>query len=75
MNWFFTATIPHSGFVLAVNLVVFAGVGVSMIDVFRRVMERLEPKRDKTPLWWLVLVGTIGTELFYCFGLFQFSWS
>jgi hypothetical protein len=30
MNWFFTATIPHRGFVLLVNLIVFAGVGVSM---------------------------------------------
>ena len=43
INWFFTAAIPHPGFVLVVNLIVFAGVGVSMTDVFGRVMERLEP--------------------------------
>jgi hypothetical protein len=72
VNWFFTATVPHPTFVLLVNLVVFTGVGVSMIDVFRRVMTRLEPDREFAPVWWLVLVGIIGSELFYCFGLFQF---
>ena len=44
INWFFTATVPHPAFVLLVNLIVFTGVGVSMIDVFRRVMQRLEPR-------------------------------
>ncbi len=73
INWFFTAMIPHHGVVLAVNLIVFAGVGVSMIDVFRRVMERLEPQREAAPVWWLVLVGAIGAELFFFFGLFQFA--
>jgi hypothetical protein len=73
INWFFTATIPHSGFVLFVNLVVFTGVGVSMTDVFHRVMTRLEPRRDFAPVWWLVIVATIGMELFYFFGLFQFA--
>lgn len=72
INWFFTATIPHAGFVLLVNLIVFTGVGVSMIDVFRRVMERLEPQHV-TPVWWLLLVGAIGGELFYFFGLFEFA--
>jgi hypothetical protein len=73
INWFFTATVPHAGFVLFVNLVVFAGVGVSMTDVFRRVMQRLEPDRPIAPVWWLMLVGAIGIELFYFFGLFQFA--
>jgi hypothetical protein len=73
INWFFTAAIPHPGFVLLVNLTVFAGIGVSMIDVFQRVMRRLEPQRDAPPTWWLVLVGTIGGELFYFFNLFQFG--
>jgi hypothetical protein len=73
INWFFTATIPHARFVLLVNLVVFTGVGVSMVDVFRRVMLRLEPQRQVAPIWWLMIVGTIGAELFYFFGLFQFS--
>lgn len=71
INWFFTATIPHAGFVLAVNLVVFTGVGVAMVDVFRRVMARLEPQHV-TPVWWLLLVGAIGGELFFFFGLFEF---
>jgi hypothetical protein len=73
INWFFTATVPHAGVVLLVNLIVFTGVGVSMIDVFRRVMLRLEPDRPVAPVWWLMLVGTIGAELFYFFGLFQFA--
>jgi hypothetical protein len=73
INWFFTATVPHAGVVLLVNLIVFTGVGVSMIDVFRRVMLRLEPDRPVAPVWWLALVGTIGAELFYFFGLFQFA--
>jgi len=61
INWFLTVAIPHAGFVLFVNLVVFSGVGVSMIDVFRRVMQKLEPERDITPVWWLLLVASIGT--------------
>jgi hypothetical protein len=73
INWFFTATIPHPGVALIVNLIVFTGVGVSMTDVFRRVMLRLEPQRQFAPLWWLGIVGMIGAELFYFFGLFQFA--
>lgn len=72
INWFFTVAVPYPPFVLAVNLVVFAGVGVSMADVFGRVMERLEPNRGRVPIWWLFLVGAIGGELFYFFGLFEF---
>jgi len=72
INWFFTAAVPHTGFVLLINLTVFTGVGVAMIDVFQRVMSRLEPDRP-SPTWWLVLVAAIGGELFYCFGLFNFA--
>lgn len=72
INWFFTATIPHAGFVTIINMIVFTGVGISMIDVFRRVMHALEPDREITPIWWLLLVGAIGIELFYFFGLFSF---
>jgi hypothetical protein len=72
INWFFTVAIPQPGFVLVVNLTVFTGVGVAMIDVFRRVMLRLEPDRHAPPTWWLVLVAAIGGELFYSFGLFHF---
>jgi hypothetical protein len=73
INWFFSTAVPQQGFVLLVNLTIFAGVGVAMIDVFQRVMVRLEPDREAPPTWWLVLVGTIGSELFYFFGLFHFT--
>jgi hypothetical protein len=74
INWFFTTAIPYPGIVLLVNLVVFAGVGVSMADVFRRVMRRLEPGRNGVyPAWWLCLVAAIGTELFVRWDLFTFT--
>ena len=73
INWFFTSAIPNPTFVLFVNLVVFVGVGISMVDVFRRVMVKLEPQRSSSPTWWLVLVGAIGAELFFFFDLFSFA--
>jgi hypothetical protein len=73
LNWFFSVAIPNETFVLVVNLVVFTGVGVAMIDIFGRVMEALEPERGRLPVWWLALVGAIGGELFYWFGLFNFG--
>ena len=80
--WFFTAALPEEvrlfslhfsrgAAVLVVHLVVFTGVGISMCDVFRRVMQELEPERGSWPIWWLMLVGAIGAELFYKFDLFQ----
>jgi hypothetical protein len=71
INVFFTAALPYPPVVLLVNLIVFTGVGVSMMDVFGRVMACLEPERGRAPVWWLMLVGAIGAELFYAFGLFQ----
>jgi len=73
INWFFTVAIPDPLFVLGVNLVIFTGVGVAMIDVFSRVIATLEPSRGRWPTFWLVLVGVIGAELFYAFGLFDWS--
>lgn len=73
INVFFSVALPFPSVVLVINLIVFAGVGVAMIDVFSRVMSRLEPGRGRMPAWWLALVGAIGAELFYAFGLFQFS--
>ena len=83
INWLFSVAVPAQApelyspqvanwIVLAVNLLVFAGVGVSMIDVFRRVMEALEPNSNRYPVWFMALVGTIGSQLFYLFGLFVF---
>lgn len=80
INWFFTVSIAEligstqwiTWLLRTVNLVVFTGVGIAMIDVFGRVMQSLEPSRGRTPTWWLVVVGMIGTELFYVFGLFDF---
>jgi hypothetical protein len=73
VNWFFSASVPHAGFLFGVNVAIFAAVGVAMIDVFGRVMRRLEPHRGTAPVWWLILVSAIGIELFYFFGLFDFS--
>jgi hypothetical protein len=80
INWFFTVSLPTivsagwvPGLVRLVNLIVFTGVGISMSDVFGRVMRALEPARGRLPLWWLAIVAAIGCELFYAFGLFQFS--
>jgi hypothetical protein len=71
--WFFSVALPFPLLVLAVHLAVFSAVGVAMIDVFCRVVERLEPNRGRMPGWWLLLVGAIGGELFYAFGLFDFA--
>jgi hypothetical protein len=80
INWFFSTALPEvptigpwwaAQLVRGVNLLIFAGVGVSMVDVFRRVMERLEPGHGGRPLWYLALVGVIGAQLFYLFGLFE----
>jgi hypothetical protein len=76
ITWFFTVAVTGDSrpfIVLLVNLMVFTGVGVAMADVFTRVIEYLEPSRGKSPAWWLVLVGAIGAELFYAFGLFDFA--
>jgi hypothetical protein len=81
INWFFTVALSDlvadpsrvTWLVRAVNLVVFAGVGVSMVDIFGRVMEVLEPERGRWPVLWLAVVAAIGGELFYAFGLFQFA--
>jgi hypothetical protein len=73
INWFFSVAVPVPWFVLLVNLVVFSGVGLAMVDVFARVMERLEPARGRAPACWLVLVAAIGGELYYAFDLFHFG--
>jgi hypothetical protein len=70
--WFFSVALEQFPLaVLATHLAVFAAVGVAMIDVFCRVIERLEPRRGRAPGWWLLLVGATGAELFYAFDLFR----
>jgi hypothetical protein len=73
LNLFFSVALPFRETLLLVNLILFTGVGIAMADVFCRVIEKLEPARGRAPALWLVLVGAIGAELYYAFGLFQFS--
>ena len=73
VSWFFTVALPNPVVILIVHLAIFTVVGTAMIDVFCRVIESLEPSRGRAPGWWLTLVGAIGGELFYAFGLFKFS--
>ena len=81
INWFFSVAVPSlpaelvsasaaHWVVRVVNLLVFLGVGISMVDVFGRVMESLEPKVGRYPTWFLILVGAIGAQLAYLFNLF-----
>jgi hypothetical protein len=79
INWFFTIALPGLAgpvwgvrLIWLVNLVVFAGVGTAMADIFGRVMSALEPERTR-PLWWLLVVWALGCELFYAFGVFDFT--
>ncbi|HLL04820.1 MAG TPA: hypothetical protein VK539_29815 [Myxococcaceae bacterium] len=74
ITWFFGLALPYGFVRLGVNLAVFAGVGVCMVDVFLRTMKALEPERSRAyALLWLVLVGVIGAELMTLFSLFRFD--
>jgi hypothetical protein len=73
IRWFFNLALPYPAVHLAVDAVVFAGVGVSMLDVFLRVMKALEPDRNRLfALLWLGLVAVIGGELLVLFHVFDF---
>jgi hypothetical protein len=73
INWFFMLALPWPWTHWAVNLVIFGGVGVCMIDVFLRVMKALEPERSRAfAVLWLGLVGLLGTELMALLHLFDF---
>ena len=70
--WFFAMTLPFPAVRLAVNVVIFAGVGICMADVFLRTMKALEPRRSLLlPASWLALLGLIGLELQLLFNLFD----
>ncbi|MGM0556026.1 MAG: hypothetical protein ACQEVA_06590 [Myxococcota bacterium] len=73
INWFFTLALPYTPARLLVNAAVFGGVGICMVDVFLRVMRRIEP--EKTQLFaclWLGLVVVIGMELYAIFNVSSF---
>jgi hypothetical protein len=81
INWFFSVAIPAQvpelfdrqtaeHIVLGVNLLVFLGVGMSMVDVFWRVITTVETRPEAQPFWFPALIGMIGGQLFYLFGLF-----
>ncbi|MEO5730824.1 MAG: hypothetical protein ABI134_01195 [Byssovorax sp.] len=73
INWFFGITLPYAPIALLVNLVIFAGVSVSMVDVFLRIMKALEPDRSRLfALVWLGLVAVIGGELMILLEVFSF---
>jgi hypothetical protein len=73
INWFFTLALPHPFIRFVVNIVVFSGVGVCMVDVFMRVMAALEPQRNRVyAFFWLALVGVIGLELMTLLDVFHF---
>ena len=64
VNWFFSLALPYTSVRTAVNVMVFASVGICMVDVFLRVMKALEPNRGRGfAVIWLLLVGVIGAEL------------
>jgi hypothetical protein len=73
VSWFFATAVPHRGVFLVVNLAVFTAVGIAMTDVLGRVVHTLEPERGHLPLWCLTVVGAIGSELFYAFGIFNLA--
>jgi hypothetical protein len=68
--WFFELCLPYVGVRLFINLIIFAGVGLSMLEVFRRVMTALEGPRAFHFLW-MGLLSLLGAEMFALFGLFN----
>ena len=67
--WFFELALPGATR-LVVALITCAGVGVSMKDVFSRVMAALEGPRLLHHAW-LLLLSVIGAEMFVVVGLFD----
>ncbi|MBJ6762020.1 hypothetical protein JGU66_14695 [Myxococcaceae bacterium JPH2] len=74
ITWFFGLALPFPWARVGANLVVFAGVGLCMVDVFLRTMKALEPERGALfAAIWVGLVGVIGAELMALFSLFHFD--
>lgn len=73
ITWFFSLAVPFDTIRWLVNVVVFTGVGVCMIDVFMRVMRAVDPVSSRLyPVVWLMLLSALGVQLFILLGLFQF---
>lgn len=73
VNWFFTMALPYMPVRWFVNLVIFAGVGIAMTDVFMRVMSELAPRETRaTAFLWLGLVAALGWELMALLNMFDF---
>ena len=72
VNWIWSVAVPLPPWILAVNLVVFSGVGLSMADTFVRVMRAVDPSSRRFPYVWLGILGCVGGEYFYLLGLFRF---
>ncbi len=71
--WFFEFISPTPWMRLAVVLVTFCGVGLSMSDVFLRVIGAQEKVR-LLHLLWLALLSVVGAEMFYVLGFFELGW-
>ncbi|MFU8804923.1 MAG: hypothetical protein ACNA8W_14005 [Bradymonadaceae bacterium] len=73
ITWFFSLALPFDIFRWLTHIIVFAGVGFCMSDVFLRVMRALEPNRTNPyPLVWLALLTFVGAEFFWLLGVFDF---
>ena len=72
VNWIWSVAVPLPPWILAVNLAVFTGVGLSMADTFLRVMRAVDPTSRRFPFVWLCILGCVGGEYFYLLGLFTF---
>lgn len=68
----FAVALPYPAVSLGINLVIFAGVGLSTGDVLRRVVNQVAPDSIRFAEYWLVLLGVLGPELFLLFNLFEF---
>lgn len=72
VSWFFTLALPYSFVRVAIHLVVFAGVGIAMADVFLRIMRAVDQNESSAFSWlWLILIAVIGGELMLLLGLFN----
>lgn len=72
ISWFFTLALPLEAMRVGVHLLVFAGVGVCMTDVFLRTMRAVSGEESSFLSWvWLLLMGVIGGELMLLLDLFK----